>query len=568
MRSFCGSASVRTRRRRTRGRAVAIAAVALILAFLVPGVASSAQRDSGAPIPQELLDAIQANPEGSFSIIVEGDGAEDSSGLAGRLSSELAKDKGQKNAPAKPFDGRVRATFASVHGFAAGLQGKDILKLRKKQGVLSIVPDATVTMTGNPQKWPSAIGADWFLRSGYGAGTRAATIAIVDSGIDAGSSGLSTRVLRQVDMGGGSSAGDQRGHGTFVAGVAAGDGSYTGVAPDARLVSLDVFDGKGQGKTSDVIRAADWILKYKDLYGIRVANFSLQSSQPGSFLYDPLDRAVERLWLAGVVVVTAAGNYATGGQPSGVLFAPANDPFVVTVGAVDVNGSANTLDDTNAPWSAYGYTLDGFAKPEVGAPGRYLIEQVPPLATLLTDFPANVLDPTRGMIQLSGTSFAAAAVSGMAANLLGVHPTWTPDQVKGELMRSAVGLDTAFPGSIGVGEVNLYRAIRSPIDFSGPPNPNLGLEEFLVRDPARGRLPVFDVKRWIGVASADASWNAASWSSASWSSASWSSASWSSASWSSASWSSASWSSASWSSASWNLASWSSGADLDGRGDG
>jgi serine protease AprX len=551
-----------------RGRAVAIAAVGLVLALFVPGVASSAQRDAGAPIPQELLDAIQANPEGSFSIIVEGDGAEESDGLATRLSSELAKDKGQKSASAKPFGGKVRATFESVHGFAAGLQGKDILKLRKKKGVLSIVPDSTVTMAGNPQKWPSAIAADWFLRSGYGLGTRAATIAIVDSGIDAGSSGLSSRVVKQVDMGGGSAAGDQRGHGTFVAGVAAGSGSYTGVAPDARLVSLDVFDGKGQGKTSDVIRAADWILKYKNLYGIRVANFSLQSSQPSSFLYDPLDRAVERLWFAGVVVVTAAGNYASGGQPSGVLFAPANDPFVITVGAVDINGSSSSQDDTNAPWSAYGYTSDGFAKPEVGAPGRYLIEQVSPQASLLSDFPGNVLDPALGMIQLSGTSFAAAAVSGMAANMLGVHPTWSPDQVKGELMRSAVALDAAAPASLGVGEVNLYRAIRSPIVFSDPPNPNLGLEQFLTVAPVRSRLPVFDVRRWIDVASADASWNSASWSSASWSSASWSSASWSSASWTSASWASASWTSASWSSASWSLASWSSGADFDGTGDG
>ena len=124
---------------------------------------------------------------------------------------------------------------------------------------------------------------------------------------------------------------------------------------------------------------------------------------------------------------------------------------MITVGAVDVNGSANTADDVSAPWSAYGYTPDGFAKPEIGAPGRYLIEQVPPQATLLTDFPGNVLDTAQGLLQLSGTSFAAAAVSGMAANLLGVHPTWTPDQVKGELMRSAVELAAAEPGSLGRG---------------------------------------------------------------------------------------------------------------------
>jgi serine protease AprX len=545
--------------RSPRQRVLLIAAIGVMLTLLIPGVARSGKKDREAAVPQTLIDAVQADPESNFSVIIQGDGSEQSDGLAARLSRELAKDRGLKNPPAKVFEGRLRATFSSVQGFAAGLTGRDILRLRKKDGVLSIVPDSAVrTASVNPQMWPAAMAADWFQSSTFGLVTRAATIAIVDSGIDGASSNLSSRILKQVDMGGGSSAGDPRGHGTFVAGVAAGNGSYRGVAPDARLVSLDVFDSEGQGKTSDVIRAADWILKYKDLYGIRVANFSLQSSQPSSFLYDPLDRAVERLWSAGVVVVAAAGNYGSGGQPSGVLFAPGNDPFVITVGAVDINGSSSTSDDTNAPWSAYGYTVDGFAKPEVGAPGRYIIEQISPQATLLSAFPGNVVDAARGLIQLSGTSFAAAAVSGMAANLLGVHPSWTPDQIKGELMRSALGLDVAAPGSVGVGEVNLYRAVRSPVEFSGPPNPNAALEQFLVPDPVGGGLPVFDAQKWLAAASSNPSWNSASWSSASWSSASWSSASWSSASWSSASWSSASWSSA----------SWSSGADFDGQGDG
>jgi serine protease AprX len=547
----------------TRPRLLSIALTATALALLLPGIASSAPNGGGAPIPQALLDALQANPDGSFSVIIQGKSSEQSEGFAGRLSRELAKDQGLKKEPSKPFGGRMRSAFSSINGFAVELSGRDILKLRNKSGILSIGPDSTVTMAGsNPQRWPAAVAADWFLGSTFSR-TRAATIAIVDSGIDRLSANVRSRVLKQVDMGGGPAGGDDRGHGTFVAGVAAGDGLYKGVAPDASLVSLDVFDGQGKGKSSDVIRAADWILKYKDAYGIRVANFSLQTSQPSSFLYDPLDRAVERLWQAGVVVVTSAGNYASDGQQSGVLFAPGNDPFVITVGAVDVNGSQGTRDDRNAPWSSYGYTPDGFAKPEVGAPGRYMIEQVPLGAGLLTDFPGNILNAASGLIQLSGTSFAAAVVSGVAANLLGVHPEWTPDQVKGELMLSAVPLGMAAPGSLGVGEVNLRQALLSRAAFSDPPNPNAALEQFLIPDPAGGRLPVFDAQRWMDVASSDPAWNAASWSSASWSSASWSSASWSSASWSSASWSSAS-----WSNAAWNSASWSNAADLDGRGDG
>ncbi len=555
-----------TRPAHRRPRAPALL-VALLALLVLPGPAIARSTDAEAPVPQTLLDEIKANPDRTFSVIVEGSTSERSDTFAGRLTRELERDHASAAVPERPFAGKVRSTFTSVNGFAAGLSGRDVLRLRKKAGVLAIVPDATVSLdAANPQKWPSAIADDWFLSSAHGMGTRAATIAFVDSGIEGASGNLSTRILKQVDLGGGAASGDPRGHGTFVAGVAAGNGSYRGVAPDARLVSLDVFDSQGQGKTSDVIRAADWILKNRNVYGIRVANFSLQTSQPSSFLFDPLDRAVERLWQAGVVVVAAAGNYATEGQPSGVLFAPGNDPFVITVGANDVNGSTTPFDDWNAPWSSYGYTPDGFAKPELSAPGRYMIEQVSPRATLLATFPANVLDPLRGLIQLSGTSFSTAAVSGAAANLLGVHPEWTPDQVKGALMLSAIPLASAAPGSAGVGEINLFRAVSTGV--LGLSNPNAALEQFLVPDPAGGTIPVFDAARWVAVASANPSWNLASWSSASWSSAAWSSASWSSASWSSASWSSASWSSASWSSASWSSASWSNGAGADARGDG
>jgi len=90
-------------------------------------------------------------------------------------------------------------------------------------------------------------------------------------------------------------------------------------------------------------------------------------------MFDPLDKAVEKLWFNNVVVVAAAGNYGTLDGPSGVPFAPGNDPFVITVGATDTGKFLSTSDDVAAPWSAYGYTLDGFAKPDLAAPGRYMI---------------------------------------------------------------------------------------------------------------------------------------------------------------------------------------------------
>ena len=146
-------------------------------------------------------------------------------------------------------------------------------------------------------------------------------------------------------------------------------------------------------------------------------------------------------------------------------------------------------------------------------------------------------------MELSGTSFAAPVVSGIAADLLGVHPDWTPDQVKGALMRSATAIRKAAPLSVGVGEVDIKEALD---DRTAPPNPNAGLNQFLVPDPDGGPYPVFDSASWLKAAKDNASWNSASWVNASWNTASWNTASWNSASWNTDSFLSASWNTASW----------------------
>src|SRR4029077_11736294 len=112
-------------------------------------------------------------------------------------------------------------------------------------------------------------------------------------------------------------AADGYGHGSFVAQVAAGHArGDAGAAPPAPIVSLDVMDDNGMALTSDVVAAADWIDQHRDEYNIRVANFSLIGSSPSSIMFDPLDRAIERLWFDNVVVVAAAGNFAVDGQQS------------------------------------------------------------------------------------------------------------------------------------------------------------------------------------------------------------------------------------------------------------
>src|SRR5438128_1440032 len=131
------------------------------------------------------------------------------------------------------------------------------------------------------------------------------------------------QIFRVIVQGTRSAPGGGYGHGTFVAGIAAGSApGYAGATPTAPLVSIDVMNDEGMALTSDVIAACDWIVAHKAQYNIRVANFSLHSTAAASIFWDPLDKAVEKLWFDGVVVVTASGNYGVNGQPTTIAYAP------------------------------------------------------------------------------------------------------------------------------------------------------------------------------------------------------------------------------------------------------
>ena len=515
--------------------AAAVPSPKVVQAFVAPGLLASAQ----------------SNPASTFSVIVQGKGGNQAAhAVADVLGVSL----------------KTARTFSSIDGVAVELTGAQILVLASDKHVTAITADSAVRLSAaapSSEKWPYVTGVQKYWANGTSPAAPAATIAIVDSGIDATRPEFAGRIAASVNLSTlpGNSPGDGRGHGTFVAGIAAGDlQGKTGAAPGAKIVSLDVMDDRGMARTSDVIAAADWILANKAKYGIRVANFSLHSSVANSFMYDPLDKAVERLWFNNVVVVVASGNYGKPDGPSGVPFAPGNDPFVITVGASDTGKSVSTNDDVAAPWSAYGYTLDGFAKPDLAAPGRFMVGPVPVTATLYTERADHVVEP--GYMELSGTSFSAPIVSGVAALILGKHPEFTPDQVKGALMVGAKPMPQALNLSEGVGEVNAGRSI----DTLNPPNPNKGLNAFIVTNPLTSAR-VFDAASWADRARADTSWADASWADASWADASWSAASWADASWSDASWASASWADTSLAAASWADLSLGSASWADNAGD-
>jgi serine protease AprX len=541
-----------------KGGRGALTALAAMLAISVPLAASSPGGKNKLDLEHTYLAPVLAhraknNPNSPVSVIVQSDSSFDSSK---RQVRQLLSKAGVT--PSRELE--------LVGGLAVTMPAKWMNKLEEIKG-LTITPDAPVHVSGytSTQLWPyeSGLANGWSGPDAPRAGT-VPTIAVVDSGIQAGRSDFGNRVLAQVNLGTlpENSPGDGRGHGTFVAGIAAGaaDG-YAGATPQANLVGIDVMDDHGVARTSDVIAACQWILANKGKYNIRVANFSLHSGTKGNFTHDPLDKAVEQLWFSGVVVVAAAGNYGTASGPSGVPYAPGNDPFVLTVGAIDIGGTKRRNDDFPAPWSAWGPTLDGFSKPEIVAPGRYMVGPVPAGSTLAIERADKVTAP--GYIQLSGTSFAAPVVAGAAAQILARHPEFTPDQVKGALMVSAKPVDDAPEGSVGVGELQMGKAAL----MSSPPNPNKALDRFLVGGPLGGGPAVFNGVSWYDAAKANVSWDSVSWDSVSWADLSSSLVSWADVSWTDVSWADVSWADVSWADVSWNDSSYEDAAEGDSSGD-
>src|ERR1041385_4174352 len=232
---------------------------------------------------------------------------------------------------------------------------------------------------------------------------------------------------------------DTNGHGTFMAGLIAGNdgqpGGYRGVAPDARIVSLKVGGADGGGAVSQGIAAIDWVVQHRNDNGmnIRVINLSYGTNSTQPYGIDPLAYAVEQAWKAGIVVVTAAGNtgYQSGASAQG-LADPAYDPNIIAVGAADTNGSATPWDDDVASFSASAASCSTACRaPDVIAPGTHMQGLRVPGSYIDQNNPDGVLSDQyfRG----SGTSEATAFVSGAVADLLQRYPQLTPDQVKAML---------------------------------------------------------------------------------------------------------------------------------------
>ena len=344
------------------------------------------------------------------------------------------------------------------------------------------------------------------------------TVAVVDSGFAGNADfqvygGGGARVVASADMvSTPADATDLFGHGTHVGGIIGGNGNQstgarTGIAPGANLVNVKVADSNGMSYASDLVDGLQWIYDNRAAYNIKVVNISMNSAIAESYLTSPLCAAVEILWFNGITVVVSAGN--NGG--SGPVLPPANDPFVITVGAADDMGTASLSDDVVASFSAYGTTEDGFAKPDLIAPGRNILSLLAgTTASIYTNHPDNRVDTY--MFRMSGTSMSAPMVSGAVALLLQDQPNLNPDQVKYRLMATA---NKTWPGynatKAGAGYLDAYAAVKGTTTETA--NTGIAASNMLTT----GSDPI----NWGSVQWGSVQWGSVQWGSVQWGSDYW-----------------------------------------------
>ena len=472
--------------------------------------------------------------------------------------------------------GQVTRQLPIVGGFAALVPAASLASLADSSSVTKIWADGKVRMSDvNYAKWdtvaPNTLWRSYIKLPSVAYDGTGATVALLDTGITP-SPDLAGRVIDSVDFTAENDNLDHFGHGTHMAGIIAGNGAqsngkWAGVADGADLVSVKVAPSDGSTDVSVVIAALQWVIanQQQDNIGVLNLSFGTDSTQPYSV--DPLDYAVEQVWNAGIVVVVAAGNRGPG---SGTVNKPGDDPFVITVGAMNGNGTLDKTDDSIPPFSSRGPTQDGFQKPDIVAPGATIVSLRDPGSAIDQMHPDAVVG--NYYFKGTGTSQAAAVVSGVVALMLDARPTLTPNRVKAILMGTAMPYMAGPAG--GAGLVNAYAATNAAAftpNKYGLANqglaPSTGLGSL---EASRGSFHVYadpdgdgtpqliqgeiDIRgdQWVAN-----SWNSNNWDSNNWNANSWSSVEWAANAWDSNNWDSNNWDSNSWDSNAWDANTWS-----------
>jgi serine protease AprX len=553
--------------------------------FAIAAPASSARRVAALALVVAVITARGLTPGTSRSTV---------GGTVSVIVRELPGAGSGPERAVQELGGTVGREISIIGGFVADLPADAISVLTRVPGVFSITPNARVQLLGSvdgidPTKYPGS----WYRvakntklhemwqRGWTGAGI---DVALIDSGV-APVEGLAINVINGPDLSFESQATnltnvDTYGHGTHLAGLIAGRDSsikptkedeevndhFVGAAPGARIVSIKVAASDGATDVSQVIAAIDWVVQHRNTDGlnIRVLNLSFGTDGTQDYRLDPLAYAAEVAWMRGIVVVVAAGNSGFG-TPQ--LNNPAYDPYVIAVGADDTRGTDDPKDDVIPDWQTRGNAV---RHPDVVAPGKSIISLRDP-GSFVDDANPGARVGTSRFFRGSGSSQAAAIVSGAVATLLDQRPELTPDQVKALLMQTAVPLPNADPVAQGEGLINLHRAREAKTETiaaavqTWPRSTGLGSLQLARGSVApedegvllQGEQTIFG-DPWDGTTWAAQSWDGSSWSGGSWSSRTWSGDCWCGASWASRTWSGQTWSGSSWSSRTWSGRAWSS----------
>lgn len=531
-------------------RAAAVLTVPLVAGAATVGTAAGPSREPAA-MPASLSAPAQA---AMSSVIVQSRGAVVGAGAA-----------------VTQLGGRVTRDLPVVDGVAADVPTAALPALASRPGLI-VTPDSPVTIQGTISSSPATtsayrkvVGADDLNAGGHkGAGV---TVAIVDTGISAVPD-LAGKILPIrddltgatkpcVNLSGEADCKDSYGHGTFMAGIVAGSGAasggtHAGMAPDARLVSVKIAGRDGSADVSNVLAAIQWVVSFKDAYSIKVLNLSLGTDSTQSYRTDPLNYAVQRAWASGIAVVVAAANR---GPDTHTISKPGDDPWVITVGAVDDRGTPGLGDDHLPDFTSRGPTAaDGLAKPDVVAPGAHIVSLQAPGSSIATNVPTSM---SGGYRKGSGTSMATAVVSGAAALLMGADPTMAPDRLKHALISTArPGVDSDAM-AVGAGVVSAKAAVTAGAGVAnqGLDRSNglgslhasrgtvrvrttgvLGLLGVLVSGSQTAQLLLWDP---IGFVTGD--WNGPSWYLSTWYLFGWSPVTWEGSRWQGSRWQGSRW---------------------------
>lgn len=369
----------------------------------------------------------------------------------------------------------------SLHTVVVTVPASASARLAEVTGVTGVTGDAEVeaqSLGFNPASYPGAMtnvtratGATEMWKQGFTG--KGIDVALIDTGV-APVSGLldQAKVVIGPDLSFESQNTDTRyldtyGHGTNMAGIIAGrevaastgsayaadTGNFYGMAPDARLVSLKLADHGGAVDVSQIIAAIDWVVsnQYTAGMNLRVLNISYGTVSKQNAQADPLSWAAEAAWKQGIVVVASAGN---DGDSTIGLASPAYNPWVIAVGAQDTKGTNTYSDDTVPSFSER--ALAGGRGPDVVAPGVGVISLAVPGSLLYETYPSARVG--NGFLRGSGTSQAAAVVSGAAALLLQQHSWLKPDDLKAYLALTATPLAATPTAAQGAGGIDLRKA--------------------------------------------------------------------------------------------------------------